>query len=136
MGMNTWRLRITGLPGRDASGTDARVEASLQDGPLISSVEASLRDGPLISIREPSASSGWCFPSEEQESSEDAAYLTQKCIAGFLYLPFLITFLSDLIFKLATVPWVTSTTRKEQLLGNMPNDSGSDTFMDGPSVHN
>lgn len=109
--MNTWRLRIMGLPHQDASGTDA-------------SIKAGLKDGHLISIWAPSASSGLCFPSREQERAESHGHSLSdsEVHCQVLYIPFLITFLSDLIFKLATVPWVTSTTRKEQLLRNMLSD--------------
>lgn len=113
--MNAWRLGIMGLPHQDASGTDG-------------SMKASLKDDHLISIWSSSASSGLCFPSKEQGRAEDEAESRGRGLSDsevhcqVLYIPFLITFLSDLIFKLATVPWVTSTTRKEQLLGNMLSD--------------
>lgn len=103
-----------GLPQQDASGTDA-------------SMKASLKDDHMISIWAPSAS-GLCFPSKEQGRAEGEAESHGRGLSDsevhcqVLYIPFLITFLSDLIFKLATVPWVTSTTRKEQLLGNMLSD--------------
>ena len=104
-----------GLPGWDASGTDA-------------SMKANLEDSHLIPIREASVPSGLCFPSVEQERAEAKAERQWLSLSDsevhcrVLYIPFLITFLSDLIFKLATVPWVTSTTKKEQLLGNMLSD--------------